>query len=389
MYENDQKGYGSNEMGVDDPYDFLHTDEIDFLTPPKKDSLTGAEKQPILGGPTKIVENRRQVFEKSHSLSKPSPPKPTPERKKSSTPLKRDASSSTTIVAAANSNILPSNEQIENSKSISTPNSQPDQNSKSNQQQQQQQQLLKKKKDDECRQIMSRANIETVAERAAHFEEIDFEKYNRLKNRLDEYDWGQDDKNQQATGRNALDKQNLRMLLYGYADQKNMGNEAGYLSYEKFMNSGAGGLTPVQLDYQNALNQMFAMKQQAVNSAGLIQQGKIENKTGANNQFRIVGQTQQPFSWNENEAFHPVSAAAYSDERKNRDSNDLINRMSSSPIKSPTTSSGNSQLVTVRSNPDGKNMMMRSLKESEEYNFSNDSLQMNKFHQKGYYFNLI
>ena len=38
----------------------------------------------------------------------------------------------------------------------------------------------------ECRRLMSRANMETVAERAARFEEIDIERYKRMKNRLNE-----------------------------------------------------------------------------------------------------------------------------------------------------------------------------------------------------------
>ena len=38
----------------------------------------------------------------------------------------------------------------------------------------------------ECRRLMSRANMETVAERAARFEEIDIERYKRMKNKLDE-----------------------------------------------------------------------------------------------------------------------------------------------------------------------------------------------------------
>lgn len=96
----------------------------------------------------------------------------------------------------------------------------------------------KKRTGDECRQIMSRANIETVAERAAHFEDVDFEKFNRLKSKLDEYDWYPD----QEQSPNPIDKQKLRMLLYGYKDQNNnntksMGNEAFYNNYERYLNS--------------------------------------------------------------------------------------------------------------------------------------------------------
>jgi hypothetical protein len=40
----------------------------------------------------------------------------------------------------------------------------------------------------ECKRIMSRANMETVAERAARFEEIDPERYNRMKNKIYELD---------------------------------------------------------------------------------------------------------------------------------------------------------------------------------------------------------
>ena len=43
----------------------------------------------------------------------------------------------------------------------------------------------------ECKRLMSRAHIETVAERAAHFEEIDPERYNRLKSKFYELDQSQ------------------------------------------------------------------------------------------------------------------------------------------------------------------------------------------------------
>ncbi len=43
----------------------------------------------------------------------------------------------------------------------------------------------------ECKRLMSRAHIETVAERAAHFEEVDPERYNRLKNKFYELDQNQ------------------------------------------------------------------------------------------------------------------------------------------------------------------------------------------------------
>jgi len=43
----------------------------------------------------------------------------------------------------------------------------------------------------ECKRLMSRAHIETVAERAAHFEEIDPERYNRLKSKFYELDQNQ------------------------------------------------------------------------------------------------------------------------------------------------------------------------------------------------------
>ena len=38
----------------------------------------------------------------------------------------------------------------------------------------------------ECRRLMSRTNMETVAERAAHFEDIDPDRYNRMKSKFDD-----------------------------------------------------------------------------------------------------------------------------------------------------------------------------------------------------------
>jgi hypothetical protein len=49
----------------------------------------------------------------------------------------------------------------------------------------------------ECKRIMSRANMETVAERAAHFEDIDPERYNRIRSRLYELDQEQQQNEQQ------------------------------------------------------------------------------------------------------------------------------------------------------------------------------------------------
>ena len=43
----------------------------------------------------------------------------------------------------------------------------------------------------ECKRIMSRAHMETVAERASHFEEVDMERYNRLKSKFYELDVSQ------------------------------------------------------------------------------------------------------------------------------------------------------------------------------------------------------
>lgn len=43
----------------------------------------------------------------------------------------------------------------------------------------------------ECKRLMSRNNVETVAERAARFEDIDFERYNRLKAKYGELDLSQ------------------------------------------------------------------------------------------------------------------------------------------------------------------------------------------------------
>ncbi len=43
----------------------------------------------------------------------------------------------------------------------------------------------------ECKRLMSRTNVESVAERASRFEEIDFERYNRLKAKYGELDLGQ------------------------------------------------------------------------------------------------------------------------------------------------------------------------------------------------------
>lgn len=64
--------------------------------------------------------------------------------------------------------------------------------SSSNQQQQQQQPLQshtnRSSYKGECRRLMSRANMETVAERAAHFEDIDPDRYQRMKTKLEELD---------------------------------------------------------------------------------------------------------------------------------------------------------------------------------------------------------
>lgn len=242
-------------MGVgvgrgNDTYDFLQPEEIDFLSAPKKDSFD--QQKPNSSSqipPTKIVENRRQVFEKSYSLNKP--PTPSQQQQQQQQQLQQPSPSQTPPQqqqqpAKSVDKISPEKPPLERKKS-STPLKQSLtlDGDKSNDAKQQQ----KKRKDDECRQIMSRGNIETVAERAAHFEEIDLEKFNRLKSRLDEYDWyGQDNGEQANASRNPLaDKKNLRMLLYGYTDAKNLPNEAFY-NYEKYLST----LNPIkQQDVNN------------------------------------------------------------------------------------------------------------------------------------------
>jgi hypothetical protein len=255
LNENDtstKRGYFSaNELDSDqrhNPYDYLEPDEIDYLKTESSQQTTNPENMPLK--PTRIVENRRQVFEKSHSMSssstKPPDPQPQPQQKVSQTksvspvkmttrPINEPQQQRKHVMSDGPSSHRSSVGEASDS-SKTTPNSQGsggnqlDSNKTNNQ--------PKKRTGDECRQIMSRANIETVAERAAHFEDVDFEKFNRLKSKLDEYDWYPD----QEQSPNPIDKQKLRMLLYGYKDQNNnnsksMGNEAFYNNYERYLNS--------------------------------------------------------------------------------------------------------------------------------------------------------
>lgn len=98
-------------------------------------------------------------------------------------------------------------------------------NSLTNQQQQQQQHFQQRSSSSfnhfnrasykgECKRLMSRTNMESVAERASRFEEIDFERYNRLKAKYGELDLGQQYENDFA---NQLQMQRyLRLGDYKY-----------------------------------------------------------------------------------------------------------------------------------------------------------------------------
>lgn len=151
----------------------------------------------------------------------------------------------------------------------------------------------KKRTGDECRQIMSRANIETVAERAAHFEDIDLEKFNRLKSKFDEYDlyYQDQDVNNQNSTRDQLDKQRLRMLLYGYNDESNSNHidNDGLYNYAKYMNSNKQGSQMV--DNENSLfarefhpNQFYQPRKDNNNA---IMLNKTGNKGFTLNCFKI------------------------------------------------------------------------------------------------------
>lgn len=74
----------------------------------------------------------------------------------------------------------------------------------------------------ECKRLMSRTNMESVAERASRFEEIDFDRYNRLKAKYGALDLGQQYENDFA---NQLQMQRyLRLGDYKYRKFTSTGN---------------------------------------------------------------------------------------------------------------------------------------------------------------------
>ncbi len=84
----------------------------------------------------------------------------------------------------------------------------------------------------ECKRLMSRTNIETVAERAARFEDIDFERYNRLKAKYGELDLDQQYENDFE---NQLQLQRyLRLNSFGGGEAKTAGIPANLNDYKQF-----------------------------------------------------------------------------------------------------------------------------------------------------------
>ena len=73
----------------------------------------------------------------------------------------------------------------------------------------------------ECKRLMTRGNIETVAERAAHFEEVDPERYNRLKNKFYELDVSQQQE--------LLQMHNMQYPAFNNATNSNSTNSNLYL----------------------------------------------------------------------------------------------------------------------------------------------------------------